>query len=70
MKKLISIFVLIAFSGCKATVEQQASRAAKKSEKIAKRALADSLYLAQKNEYMIEQQGQNFPESQDQDHNN
>lgn len=66
MRFLLAIIILIGFFGCKATAEQKAER---KSKRIAKRAYADSVYFAQKHNYMIEQQGQNFPETQDQDNN-
>ena len=67
MKKLIMIVTLLFFVGCKATVEQQMKREERKAKRIANRAYADSMYLAQRKEYMIELQGENFPESQDQD---
>jgi len=67
MKNLLVIALLIAFGSCKATAEQKAKRAERKAQRIANRAYADSVYLAERHNYMIEQQGQNFPESQDQD---
>jgi hypothetical protein len=68
MKSLTLTVLLIAFIGCKAaTPEQLAKRAERKAKRIANRAYADSVYLAQRKNYMIELQGENFPESQDQD---
>lgn len=67
MKKLLFIVILMGFWGCKVTAEQQVKRAERKAKRIENRAYADSVYLAQRKNYMIEQQGENFPESQDQD---
>lgn len=68
MRNLILIALIIGFVGCKAaTPEQLAKRAERKAKRIANRAYADSVYLAQRKNYMIELQGENFPESQDQD---
>ena len=68
MRNLLLITLIIAFVGCKTTTpEQLAKRDERKAKRIANRAYADSMYLAQRKEYMIELQGDNFPESQDQD---
>lgn len=53
---------LITAVGCKSNSELAQKR---KEKRIENRRIRDSLFLAQQQDYLIEQQGQNFPESQD-----
>lgn len=55
---------LITGASCKVNEELAQKR---KQKRIENRRFADSVYLAQKHNYLIELQGENFPQSQDQE---